>query len=204
VGLGLMDYGARYYHPGLGRFISADTIVPGAASGSGGGLATIGYSEQTRLTPLAVGFQELRFLGQLASENRELLQFGPPAQWDRKTRQKHTVPMGPVNPQALNRYAYCLNNPLRYVDPTGHDSGGNDIVGYDQVKDEDGNPLRHDGKTMYVVWYFEERLVVTSGSSDLSDFKRYADNYADAWSDIGVGSVSLVAAGLTGLGACVS
>ncbi|MCD4739001.1 MAG: hypothetical protein K8R89_07055 [Anaerolineae bacterium] len=28
-----------------------------------------------------------------------------------------------MNPQALNRYAYCLNNPLRYVDPTGHESG---------------------------------------------------------------------------------
>jgi len=26
----------------------------------------------------------------------------------------------PGNPQALNRYAYVLNNPLRYVDPTGH------------------------------------------------------------------------------------
>ncbi len=28
--------------------------------------------------------------------------------------------MGPANPQALNRYAYCLNNPLRYTDPSGH------------------------------------------------------------------------------------
>ena len=27
-GLGLMHYGARYYHPLLGRFISADTVVP--------------------------------------------------------------------------------------------------------------------------------------------------------------------------------
>jgi len=26
----------------------------------------------------------------------------------------------PGNPQALNRYAYALNNPLRYADPTGH------------------------------------------------------------------------------------
>ncbi|MCP3686107.1 MAG: RHS repeat-associated core domain-containing protein, partial [bacterium] len=36
------------------------------------------------------------------------------------------------NPQSLNRYAYCLNNPVRYVDPTGHyidDNGrGNDFT----------------------------------------------------------------------------
>jgi hypothetical protein len=56
-----MYYRARYYHPALGRFVSADTIVP-----------------------------------------------------------------EPGNPQSLNRYAYVLNNPLRYVDPSGHavDPGG--------------------------------------------------------------------------------
>jgi RHS repeat-associated protein len=26
----------------------------------------------------------------------------------------------PTNPQEFNHYSYCLNNPLRYVDPTGH------------------------------------------------------------------------------------
>jgi len=31
-GLGLMHYGARYYHGGLGRFVSADTIVPEAGN----------------------------------------------------------------------------------------------------------------------------------------------------------------------------
>jgi RHS repeat-associated protein len=55
AGLGLMHYGARFYSPRLGRFVSADTIVP-----------------------------------------------------------------EPGEPQALNRYAYVLNNPLRYVDPSGH------------------------------------------------------------------------------------
>lgn len=25
------------------------------------------------------------------------------------------------NPQSLNRYAYCLNNPLKYIDPSGHE-----------------------------------------------------------------------------------
>ncbi len=55
TGTGLYYYGARYYDAALGRFISADTIVPGAGS-----------------------------------------------------------------PQALNRYAYVYNNPLRYTDPSGH------------------------------------------------------------------------------------
>jgi RHS repeat-associated protein len=52
---GLYFYGARYYDPIIGRFISADTVVQNYAK-----------------------------------------------------------------PQALNRYAYCLNNPLVYVDSTGH------------------------------------------------------------------------------------
>ncbi len=52
---GLYYYNARYYNPVLGRFISADTLVP-----------------------------------------------------------------DPTNPQALNRYSYVLNNPIKYTDPSGH------------------------------------------------------------------------------------
>ncbi|MFA4889909.1 MAG: RHS repeat-associated core domain-containing protein, partial [Candidatus Omnitrophota bacterium] len=52
---GLYFYGARYYDPQLGRFISADTIV-----------------------------------------------------------------QSPYDPQSLNRYSYCRNNPINYVDPTGN------------------------------------------------------------------------------------
>jgi len=55
TGFGLYDYNARYYDPLLGRFISADTVVP-----------------------------------------------------------------EPSEPQDLNRYAYVRNNPLRFVDPSGH------------------------------------------------------------------------------------
>ncbi len=119
IGLGLYDYNARYYDPYLNRFIQADSIVPGAASGTGGGAATLGYDSNTRLTPLTVNLGE--FAAQINAENREVLQFGAFFQWDSKTRQEHNVPMGPANPQALNRYAYCLNNPLRYTDPTGHE-----------------------------------------------------------------------------------
>ncbi len=52
---GLIYFGARYYAPKLGRFITADTIV-----------------------------------------------------------------QDPYNPQTLNRYSYCNNNPINLVDPTGH------------------------------------------------------------------------------------
>ncbi len=34
--------------------------------------------------------------------------------------QADTIVPEPGNPQALNRYAYTLNNPVRYTDPTGH------------------------------------------------------------------------------------
>jgi RHS repeat-associated protein len=55
IALGGYDYTSRPYFQGMGRFPSADTIVPGMH-----------------------------------------------------------------NPQMLNRYAYCKNNPLAYTDPTGH------------------------------------------------------------------------------------
>jgi len=54
-GTGLMYYGARYYDPALGMFLSPDTLVP-----------------------------------------------------------------EPGNPQSLNRYSYVGNQPLKYVDPSGH------------------------------------------------------------------------------------
>ncbi|MBM3131636.1 MAG: RHS repeat-associated core domain-containing protein [Chloroflexi bacterium] len=31
-----------------------------------------------------------------------------------------TIVPNPANPRSLNRYSYCLNNPLKYFDPTGH------------------------------------------------------------------------------------
>ena len=69
--IGLYFYNARYYDPALGRSIQADSIVLGAASGSGGGAATLGYDSNTRLTLLTVNLGE--FAAQVNAENREVL-----------------------------------------------------------------------------------------------------------------------------------
>jgi RHS repeat-associated protein len=104
--LGLYDYRARYYDPHIGRFISADVIVP----------------QSSRLTPLTVGFHETMFLEQANGENRQLMEYGPASGWSGRLKQQLGVPAGPAVPQTLNRFAYVLNNPLGRVDPTGHSS----------------------------------------------------------------------------------
>jgi RHS repeat-associated protein len=106
-GTGLLYYTARYYDPAIGRFISADTVVPGNASGGMEGVA---------VKPLTVGFHETQFLGKLNGENKLGFWF----QLSDRERQRAGEPWGPSNPQALNRYAYVLNNPLKYTDPSGH------------------------------------------------------------------------------------
>jgi RHS repeat-associated protein len=93
---GLYYYGARYYDATIGRFISADTIVP-----------------------------------------------------------------NPANPQSLNRYSYCYNNPLRYVDPTGHEG--------DDDNDDDGMTL---DEYMYYI------------QNGFNTYSQQSENYGkDAWVD---------------------
>jgi hypothetical protein len=76
--------------------------VPGAADGSMDGVP---------VKPLTVDFHEPGFVAGVNAENRH-------AFWFQHTAQ--AAPWGPANPQALNRYSYVLNNPVRWTDPTGH------------------------------------------------------------------------------------
>lgn len=113
---GLLYYSARYYDAELARFVSPDSIVPGASSGAGGAGGTVGAWQNSKLT---VDFHESGFASSAAQENALTLQKGF---WFQLSSQdaSNVDPFGPNNPQALNRYAYVLNNPLRYTDPTGH------------------------------------------------------------------------------------
>jgi hypothetical protein len=108
-----MDYGAQFYDPALGRFVSADSIVP-----------------------------------------------------------------EPGNPQALNRYAYVLNAPTKYVDPSGHCASNGD-----------------DWCTRY---YFDWNESTTLTSNERREVESvyfasfsHPSQFVDAW--VNVGSVSWMA-----------
>jgi hypothetical protein len=68
------------------------------------------------LKGLTVDFHEPGFVSTLNSENQQPFWF----EMSREQKQQAGSPWGPANPQALNRYAYVQNNPLKWTDPSGH------------------------------------------------------------------------------------
>ncbi len=126
-GTGLLYYHTRMYDPVLARFVSADSVVPGSASGGMDGIA---------LKPLTVDFHEVGFGATLNSENGQPFWF----QLSDQQRQQVGDPWGPQNPQSLNRYSYVLNGPMRYNDPSGHvykhirlDATKQDAIGHTEL-----------------------------------------------------------------------
>ncbi len=69
--------------------------------------------------PLTVDFHEGGFQSKLNQENGLGFWF----QLSDEQRQQAGSPWGPANAQALNRYSYVQNNPLKWTDPTGHCPG---------------------------------------------------------------------------------
>ena len=54
----------------------------------------------------------------------------------------------PFNPQSLNRYSYCRNNPLKLVDPSGHYDGFDETTGeYTGLACDSGKTLGFDYDT---------------------------------------------------------
>ena len=66
---------------------------------------------------------DYRYGGQRFEERLGLYQMG--VRWIdpylNRWVQPDTIIPDPANPQSFNRYSYCLGNPLKFVDPSGHD-----------------------------------------------------------------------------------
>jgi RHS repeat-associated protein len=147
-GTGLLYYNARYYDPGIGKFISPDTVVPG----------------KKELRPLTVDFHEIDFVNGLNEENFFTQEKGFWFNLSSKEKEKGKTPWGPIIPQTLNRYAYASNNPILKTDPNGHDD--DDIVWrwsnkyYRVIMRKVEN---HDGTG----WHFNLEIQNAAGGADL-------------------------------------
>lgn len=102
--IGLYFYNARWYDPSIGRFTQADTDVPESQGDSGNSVGSV-----STYSPLVVDYHESRYLEQLNSENRTRFQ-----------NPDFRLSPVPTSSIVFDRYAYSLNNPVRYVDPDGH------------------------------------------------------------------------------------
>jgi len=77
-----------------------------------------------------------RFTGQREETSLGLYDYGarPYAPALGRFLQADTIVPNPADPQSLNRYAYTLNNPLRYTDPTGHIANNpNELTRADEI-----------------------------------------------------------------------
>jgi len=106
----LMYYGARYYDPGIGRFISADTIVPLK------GLATLTVRKTTFRKSINGNNDHLEFVNQLYSNNGNQNESSSGSNFRQKIMSYHSG----NSTMTLNRYLYVNGNPVNSYDNTGH------------------------------------------------------------------------------------
>jgi RHS repeat-associated protein len=174
-GFGLMFYNARWYDPALGRFAQADSIITGANNRSS---ATIKDVADNQYTALTTGYYETSILQKLNQDNAFLLAKGGLLNLTQKDKQQGHIVDVPLETQVLDRYAYTLNNPIKYIDPTGCDqctgsTSGSNAFGY----------CYNDARTIVTLYMqgYKYKLdlneVDAAVQADVNAFTKAVDNY---------------------------
>jgi RHS repeat-associated protein len=107
-----------------------------------------------------------------------------------------TIVPDPANPQSLNRYAYTLNNPVKYTDPSGH-CGWDKEYGT-QAQADCENILQYLNDTYGISWEYPTDPAIKHYDFNNEGLRRWRLSEAqalkdtlDAWSDAlgGAGAV---------------
>ncbi len=98
--------------------------------------------------------------------------------WLSQFVQPDSIVPQPGNPQSLNRYAYTLNNPLKYTDPTGH---AEDIVHPFRGKGwVDAGGGGAGGIGIVLLLYYGLRVAVQAAGQGLSEISSLWSNPSEA------------------------
>jgi hypothetical protein len=106
-----MYYGARYYDPGIGRFITADTIVPAK------GMAPLTVRKTTFRKSINGNNDYLESVNQLYSKKDDGNQMNYGSNINQKYGARHS---NSISSSAFNRYKYVNGNPINSQDIDGH------------------------------------------------------------------------------------
>jgi len=140
------------------------------------------YGEVRTEGEAVAGLTEFTFTGQQVDNATGLMYYN--ARWYDPSLgrfiQADTIVPNPGDPQDLNRYSYVRNNPLRYIDPSGHVEcsllgAGEDMAGCRAYKDQINNPY---GINFSGSWTFDQRAIVLQAAGIIERRLRQVDTSA--------------------------
>jgi RHS repeat-associated protein len=120
----------------FGEELSAGVGIRSASLGYGGDLVRQKFGSKERDNETGLDFFESRYFSSVQGRFVSPDDFtgGPTELFAEVAAHNPTFYADILDPQSLNKYAYCLNNPLKFVDPDGHQSVISDALALQTIQ----------------------------------------------------------------------